>query len=71
MKDVSQQLKKAIGTQMTSAMSKNYTAHGDSDSSSEFMSAVSSLKKEVQEDGNEGWSPLIGKTEGLTSVTLP
>ena len=70
MKDVSQQLKKAIGTEMTSAMSKNYTAHGDSDSSSEFMSAVSSLKKEVQEDGNEGWSPQIGKTEGLTSDTL-
>ena len=50
MKDVSQQLKKAIGTEMGSAMSKNYTTHGDSDSVTDFMNATSKLKKEVQED---------------------
>ena len=70
MENVSQQLKKEIGKSMTASMGKNYTVHGDSNSSSEFMSAASSLKKEVQEDGNEGWSPQIGKTEGLTSDTL-
>jgi hypothetical protein len=70
MENVSQQLKKAIGKEMTASMGKNYTAHGDSNSSSEFMSAATSLKKEVQEDGNEGWSPQIGKTDGLSSDTL-
>jgi len=70
MENVSQQLKKAIGKKMTASMGKNYTAHGDSNSSSEFMSAATSLKKEVQEDGNEGWSPQIGKTDGLSSDTL-
>ncbi len=54
MENVSQQLKKEIGKSMTASMGKNYTVHGDSNSSSEFMSAASSLKKEVQEDGNEG-----------------
>jgi len=70
MENVSQQLKKAIGKSMTASMAKNYTAHGDSDSSSEFMYSASKLKKEVQEDGNEGWSPQIGKTDGLSSDTL-
>ena len=56
MKDVSQQLKKAIGTEMGSAMSKNYTTHGDSDSVTDFMSATSKLKKKykkmVMKDGH-------------------
>ena len=33
MENVSQQLKKEIGKSMTASMGKNYTVHGDSNSS--------------------------------------
>jgi Mor family transcriptional regulator len=70
MTQVSQQLKSAIGKQMTSAMANNYDAHGDVDSVANFMMSSNQLKKEVQEDGEQGWSPQIGKTDGLTPEIL-
>ena len=70
MDNVSTQLKKSLGKEMGVAMSNNYSAHGDSDSISDFMTTSAKLKKEVQEDGEQGFSPQIGKTEGLTSDTL-
>jgi hypothetical protein len=70
MSNVSNQLKKAIGKEMTASMSSNYTAHGDSNSVSNFLTSAAKLKKEVQEDGKKGHSPQIGKTDGLSSETL-
>lgn len=70
MDNVSTQLKKSLGKEMGVAMSNNYSTHGDSDSISDFMTTSAKLKKEVQEDGEQGFSPQIGKTEGLTSDTL-
>ena len=70
MENVSNQIKKAIGKEMNSAMANNFTKHGDSDSVSKFMTSSNNLKKEVQEDGEKGWSPQVGKTEGLSSKTL-
>jgi len=70
MDNVSTQLKKSLGKEMGRAMSNNYSTHGDSDSISDFMTTTAKLKKEVQEDGEQGFSPQIGKTEGLTSDTL-
>jgi hypothetical protein len=49
-------------------MANNYATHGDSDSVSDFMTSSVQLKKEVQEE--EGWSPQIGKTKGLTPEVL-
>ena len=50
------QLKKAIGKEMTSSMVINIHAHGDSNSSSDFMSAAQYLKKKykkmVMKDGH-------------------
>jgi len=70
MDNVSTQLKKSLGKEMGRAMSNNYSTHGDSDSISDFVTTTAKLKKEVQEDGEQGFSPQIGKTEGLTSDTL-
>jgi len=70
MNDVSNLLKKSLGKEMTSAMASNYASHGDTDSVSDFAMATNSVKKEVQEDGEKGWSPQVGKTDGLTSSTL-
>ena len=70
MENVSQQLKKAIGKQMNTAMAKNYTKHSDSNSVTSFVSSSNNLKKEVQEDDETGFSPQVGKTKGLTSKTL-
>ena len=49
MNSVSNQLKKSLGKEMASAMSSNYSKHGDSDSITDFMTTTSKLKKEVQE----------------------
>lgn len=68
MNRVSQQLKKSIEKEMTSSMANNYSTHGDTDSVSDFAVATNQLKKEVQEE--EGWSPQIGKTQGLTPEVL-
>ena len=70
MENVSKQLKKAIGKQMNSAMANNFTKHGDSNSVTNFQNSSNNLKKEVQEDEKEGFSPQVGKTKGLTSKTL-
>jgi len=70
MDKVSTQLKKSLGKEMAKSMSNNYSSHGDSDSISDFMTATAKLKKEVQEDGEQGYSPQIGKTDGLTSDVL-
>ena len=68
MDNVSKQLKSALGKEMTSAMANNYATHGDVKSVGDFMSSAVQLKKEVQEE--EGWSPQIGKTQGLTPDVL-
>lgn len=70
MTQVSQQLKSAIGKQMTSAMANNYDAHGDVDSVADFMMSSNQLKKEVQEDGEQGRSPQPDKNDGLTPEVL-
>ena len=70
MTQVSQQLKSAIGKQMTSAMANNYNAHGDVDSVADFMMSSNQLKKEVQEDDEQGLSSQISKTNGLTPEVL-
>jgi len=70
MSNVSQQFKSAIGKEMTSAMADNYAKHGDVDSVTDFMSTSNKLKKEVQEDGEKGWSPQIGETDGLNSDVI-
>lgn len=70
MTQVSQQLKSAIGKQMISSMANNYNAHGDVDSVSKFMMSSNQLKKEVQEDDEQGLSSQISKTNGLTPEVL-
>lgn len=68
MEDVSNQIKKQIKKETFKAAASNYSTHGDINSVTDIVSAGDQLSSEVTEE--EGYSPQIGKTEGLTPDVL-
>lgn len=73
MNNVSQDLIKNIGKESLSASAANYNKHKDPDSVANFVSAANDAKKMIKKletNEEEGWSPQIGKTQGLTPEVL-
>lgn len=72
MTQVAQQLSKAIGKEMNNQMVNNIGKFG-SDSVGSYMTSRTDLMKDVvkgEQNEEEGYSPQIGKTEGLTPDVL-
>ncbi len=73
MGQVSDMLTKGVNKYMNSASATNYATHGDINSVGEFSNSLVNAKKDIKKieiPEEEGWSPQIGKTDGLTPEVL-